>query len=94
MTDRPTPKNSTPNPSAESPKEVSASSFAGIGLQFALGIVLFLFLGKWVDSRLGTSPAGVIVGVFTGAIAGFYLLYRKLSAAQKADDQIHGRHTL
>jgi F0F1-type ATP synthase assembly protein I len=94
MTDRPTPKIPPKNTSAEPSKEVSAASFAGIGLQFALGIVLFLFLGKWVDSRFGTGPTGVIAGVFIGAVAGFYLLYRKLSAAQKADDAIHGRRTL
>jgi F0F1-type ATP synthase assembly protein I len=94
MSDRPTPKIPTSNPSPGSPKEVSAASFAGIGLQFALGIVIFLFLGKWIDSRLGTGPTGVIAGVFIGAIAGFYLLYRKLSAAQKEDDRIHGRRTL
>lgn len=66
--------------------ELSISSFVGVGLQFAIGIVLFLYLGKWVDSRLGTAPAFLIVGVFLGAGLSFYNLYRKISAAQKADD--------
>jgi len=66
--------------------ELSISSFVGVGLQFAIAIVLFLYLGKWVDSRLGTSPAFLIIGVFVGAGSGFYNLYRKISAAQKADD--------
>jgi ATP synthase protein I len=66
--------------------ELSISRFAGVGLQFIIAIVLFLYLGKWVDSRLGTGPTFLIVGVFLGAGGGFYSLYRKISAAQKADD--------
>jgi ATP synthase protein I len=66
--------------------ELSISRFAGVGLQFIIAIVLFLYLGKWVDSRLGTGPVFLIVGVFLGAGGGFYSLYRKISAAQKADD--------
>jgi ATP synthase protein I len=66
--------------------ELSISRFMGVGLQFVIAIVLFLYLGKWVDSRLGTGPAFLIVGVFLGAGASFYILYRKISAAQKADD--------
>lgn len=65
---------------------LSISSFVGLGLQFAIGIVLFLYAGKWVDSRLGTAPAFLIIGVFLGAGLTFYNLYRKISAAQKADD--------
>ena len=66
--------------------ELSISSFIGVGLQFAIGVVLFLYLGKWVDSRLGTAPAFLIIGVFLGAGLSFYNLYRKVTAAQKADD--------
>ena len=71
--------------------ELSASSYAGLGIQFAVGIFLFLFIGRWIDSTLGTSPVGVIAGVFIGATASFYVVYRKLAAAQKRDDELHGR---
>ena len=94
MNERPTPNSPSKTPSADTPKEISAANFAGIGIQFALGIVIFLFLGKWIDSRLGSSPAGVIAGVFIGAAAGFYLLIKKVSAAQKADDQLHNRRSI
>jgi F0F1-type ATP synthase assembly protein I len=73
------------------PDELSASTYAGLGIQFAAGIILFLYLGKWIDSSLGTSPIGVFAGVFIGAAGSFYLVYRKLVAAQKRDDEIHGR---
>ncbi len=71
--------------------ELSASSYAGLGIQFAVGIFVFLYLGKWIDSTFGTSPVGVIAGVFLGAAGSFYLGYRKLAAAQRRDDELHGR---
>ncbi len=79
------------NKSGRRPDELSAAAFAGIGLQFAIGIILFLYLGKWIDDRFATGPAGVIAGVFIGAAASFYSLYRRLTAAQRRDDKLHGR---
>ena len=81
-----------PDPTKKRPQsEVSGMAYAGIGLQFAAGIILFLFAGKWIDSRFGTAPIGVILGVFVGAAASFYNVYRQLAAAQKKDDEIHHR---
>ena len=51
---------------------------AGVGLQFAAAIVLFLFLGRWLDSRLGTEPWLLLLGVVIGAVGGFYSMYRQL----------------
>lgn len=67
--------------SARSEDERQASAFgkyAGIGLQFAVSIVVFLYVGQWIDGRLGTAPWGLIIGVFTGAGAAFYSMYRRL----------------
>jgi F0F1-type ATP synthase assembly protein I len=73
--------------SQQSPKKgLSGADFAGVGMQFALAIVLFLFAGQWLDKRLGTNGLFTIAGVFVGAIAAFYNMYRKISAAQKQDD--------
>jgi len=94
MTDRPTSNSGQSGLPPSNQKELSAASYAGIGLQFVLGIFIFLYLGKWIDSRLGSSPAGVIAGVFIGAAAGFYLLIKKVSAAQKADDKLHNRRSI
>lgn len=74
------------------PGELSVTSYAGIGFQFAVGIILFLYLGSWIDSRFATGPAGVIGGVFIGATVSFYSVYRQLTAAQKKDDEAHGRN--
>lgn len=52
--------------------------YAGVGIQFAAAIVLFLFVGRWLDERLGTEPWLLIAGVFLGGAAGFWSLYRQL----------------
>lgn len=50
----------------------------GAGLQFAGAIILFLFVGRWLDARLGTEPWLLLVGVAVGAVGGFTSLYRQL----------------
>lgn len=62
-------------------------AFAGLGFQFAVAIVLFVLLGQWIDKKLETSPVFLLIGVFVGGSAAFYNLYRKITAAQKADDE-------
>src|SRR5258708_39916741 len=64
---------------------ISPSHFAGLGLQFAVSILVFLYIGQWLDRKLGTAPWLLIVGVFLGAELSFYSMYRKLMAAQAAD---------
>jgi F0F1-type ATP synthase assembly protein I len=66
---------------------LSGADFAGVGLQFAAAIVIFLFAGQWIDQKLGTSGLFTIAGVFVGGGAAFYLMYRKISAAQRRDDE-------
>jgi hypothetical protein len=43
------------------------------------------YVGQWFDRKLGTSWLA-IVGAFTGAALGFFNMYRKLMAAQAADE--------
>lgn len=60
------------------PVASQAGEVLGVGLQFAGAIILFLFLGRWLDDRLGTEPWLLLVGVMVGAVAGFASLYRQL----------------
>lgn len=66
-------------------KAPSPSEFGGLGLQFIVSILLFLWLGGLLDKRFGTHWIA-IVGVFVGASLSFYNMYRMLMAAQAADD--------
>jgi F0F1-type ATP synthase assembly protein I len=67
--------------------ELSLETFAGAGLQFAIAIVVFLLAGQWADRKFGTSPTFLLIGVFIGGSAAFYSLYRRITKAQKADDE-------
>ena len=67
-----------------------AGQYAGLGLQFAVAIMVGLYLGNWLDGRLGTGPLFLVLGVFLGAGAAFYSIYKKVmgdtrdSASRKA----------
>jgi len=70
---------------------LSGADFAGVGIQFAVAIIAFLYAGQWLDRRIGTSGVFTIIGVFVGASAAFYNMYRRISAAQKKDDEARKR---
>lgn len=61
---------------------MSGSEFAGVGLQFAITVLLFAFLGVWLDRRLGWSPWLTLVMVFAGAVLGFWSMYRRMAGAR------------
>jgi ATP synthase protein I len=64
----------------------AAGKHAGLGLQFALSILFFLWVGQWVDRKLGTDGIFLLLGVFVGAGGAFYSMYRNLMADQRRDE--------
>jgi len=72
---------------ADSATGTSGAAYAGLGLQFALAILLFTYLGQWLDRRFGTEPWLLLGGVFLGAGGGFYSIYRKLMADLRRDEE-------
>lgn len=65
-------------------KGSTGTEFAGVGLQFAITIVLFAFAGIWLDKRFGTSPWLLLLMVFGGAGLGFWSMYRRLMGKKDA----------
>jgi len=63
-----------------------AAKYLGLGFQFAASILVFLFLGRWLDRRFGTEPWLLLTGVFAGAAAAFYSIYRQLMADLKREE--------
>jgi F0F1-type ATP synthase assembly protein I len=74
-------------PEPSSRKGLSGADFAGVGIQFAVAIIVFLFAGQWLDKRLGTNGLVTIASVFVGGAGAFYSMYRKITAAQRRDDE-------
>lgn len=69
------------------PSGDSSPSLMGLGVQFALAILICLYAGKWLDGKLGTAPWLLVAGVVVGASAGFYSMYRTLMADNKKADR-------
>ena len=70
-------------PAGDVPSGPSPAEFAGSGVQFVVSILLFLYIGKWLDGKFGTEPWLLMAGVLVGAVAGFYSFYRRIMAASK-----------
>ena len=60
--------------------------FAGLAFQFAVAVLVCVYVGQWADTKLGTAPWLLIMGVFGGASLSFYSMYRALAAVQARDD--------
>lgn len=65
----------------------ASSHFLGFGLTWALSVLLFLGVGAWVDSKIGTAPILMILGAFVGGAAGFYSLYYHIVIEPRERDE-------
>jgi F0F1-type ATP synthase assembly protein I len=55
----------------------------GLGFQFAALILLSVLAGQWADRHFGSDPWGVLGGAFLGFSAGFFSIYRTVTAADR-----------
>lgn len=53
-------------------------ALVSVGITFALTLAGFALLGFWIDRRLGTTPAGTIIGTFLGMGLGGFWLWQKV----------------
>ena len=73
-----TPDQTPTGGSAAASTGTSVGAYMGLGLQFAISILVFAFLGQWADRRFGTDPWLLLIGVFLGGGGSFYSIYRRL----------------
>jgi hypothetical protein len=65
-------------PSSERQRAVrEIGRYSGYGLTWALSVLLFLWIGYWLDG----------LGAFVGAAGGFLRLYRGLTATKSAENE-------
>jgi ATP synthase protein I len=53
--------------------------YAGLGIQLAASIIIFVVIGQWVDRKLGTGGIATMVAAFLGFGGTMYSLIRSLN---------------
>ncbi len=66
-----------------------AYRYAGLGMQFAGGILLFTGAGWLLDRWLGTLPLCLIAGAVVGTVMGFVVIYRRVVILGAKDERGH-----
>lgn len=64
----------------------SFAPFLTLGIQLALAIVVMFFVGKWLDSRLNTSPWLMFVGLVVGGVGGMIKFIKSVMDLAKQQD--------
>jgi F0F1-type ATP synthase assembly protein I len=66
------------------PAAGAGTRFLGIGLTWVGSTVLFLYVGSLVDRWVGTDQVFTMIGAAVGIVAGFYYVYRQVSASNQS----------
>ena len=67
----------TPDPGGRKPP--GPMRYAGLGIQLAVILVVFVFAGQWADRKLGTGGIITIIAAFLGFGGTMYSLIRTLN---------------
>jgi F0F1-type ATP synthase assembly protein I len=59
-----------------------------IGMQLAIAVVGFFFLGRWLDDVFGTAPWLMIIGLLLGTVGGFISFFRSVISMVKKEDEL------
>ncbi len=59
------------------------ASYTTVGLEFGLSLLVGLFGGRWLDSKLGTGNWLAFIGFGFGIAAGYRAIYRAAKAANR-----------
>ena len=61
--------------------------FAGVGVQYALTILILTLAGIWLDDKLGTAPLFLIVLLLLAFVGATYSLIRQVLGPDKRDPE-------
>ena len=59
--------------------------YAGLGIQLAVSLLFFVWVGQWADRKLGTGGLLTVVAAFLGFGGTMYWLIRSLNRKDDGD---------
>ena len=79
------------DPQGSPQQRSTGASYMTLGLQLALSVVAFLFLGRWLDGKFGTDPWLMLAGLALGATGGLVAFLKQASAMGRSEDEEEAR---
>jgi len=76
----------SPSPRTRPDDEQSPWAVAGLGMQFFVALMMFVYVGTWLDRRFGTAPLFLLSGVLVGGGGVFFAGYRRLTVPRPLRD--------
>ena len=61
--------------------------FAGVGIQYALTIVILTLLGIWLDDRFGTKTLFTLILLLLGFVGATWSLVKQVLGADKPEEK-------
>ncbi len=68
----------------------SAAPYMTLGLQMALAVTVFLFIGKYADELWGTTPWLMIIGIVFGFTGSMIKFFRMATEMGEKEDRERG----
>ena len=65
----------------------AAGPFLTMGMQLAISVVVFFFIGRWLDGLFDTAPWLTIAGAVLGMTGGFVSFFRTVIAIGKREER-------
>jgi ATP synthase protein I len=72
------------------PRKSTATTFGpylALGIQLALSVIVFFFIGRWLDDKFDTSPWLMILGLVVGTAGGFIQFFRTVISLEKEEEK-------
>ena len=60
-----------------------AGPYMGLGIQFAVSVILCFVLGRWIDGKLDSDPYAALIGFLLGTTAAITNLIRTVNRLQE-----------
>lgn len=61
------------------------SPFLTLGFQLAAAVVVFFLVGRWLDTRWGTSPWLMLGGLVLGSVGGFIKFFSTIARFERKE---------